>query len=442
MHRPTLAIALAVLTLVPAALAQQQDRKTKVLGDRDRVEAGGFWIYNDLERGIKLARETGKPLLVTFRCIPCEHCAQLDERLVERDLSVQKLLEQFVCVRIVHANGMDLSLFQFDYDQSWAAFFLNADRSIYGRYGTRSHQRESENDMSLPGFAAALRGALEQHRQFPKNRAVLAGKQGPPSEFRAPEELPSLKGKYSSKLDYEGKVVQSCIHCHQVREGERLVFRLAGKPIPEKLLFPYPHPKILGLIPDPATRATLKTVTPGSAAEKAGFRAGDEIVTAQGQPVLSTADLQWVLHNAGDATSIQLEVRRDGRTLPVTLPLALGWRRKDDLSWRASSWDLRRMTTGGLLLEEATPEERRRAGLSDQAVALRAKHVGEYGEHAAAKNAGFQRDDVIVSVEGRTARMRETDLMAYLANEKRPGDRVPVSVLRKGERVNLMLPIQ
>src|SRR4029453_1507844 len=101
--------------------------------------------------------------------------------VVERDPGVQKLLEQFVCVRIVHANGMDLSLFQYDYDQSWAAFFLNADRTIYGRYGTRSHRTESENDMSLAGFAEALKGALELHRQYPKNKAVLAGKRGEPS---------------------------------------------------------------------------------------------------------------------------------------------------------------------------------------------------------------------------------------------------------------------
>ena len=29
-----------------------------------------FWIYEDLAAGRKLAQQTGKPLLVTYRCVP------------------------------------------------------------------------------------------------------------------------------------------------------------------------------------------------------------------------------------------------------------------------------------------------------------------------------------------------------------------------------------
>lgn len=35
---------------------------------------------------------------------------------MQRDPQVRELLDKFVCVRIIHANGMDLSQFQFDYD--------------------------------------------------------------------------------------------------------------------------------------------------------------------------------------------------------------------------------------------------------------------------------------------------------------------------------------
>ena len=45
------------------------------------------------------------------------------------------LMEQFVCARQVSTNGLDLSLFQFDTDQSFAVFLLNADGTIYGRFG-------------------------------------------------------------------------------------------------------------------------------------------------------------------------------------------------------------------------------------------------------------------------------------------------------------------
>jgi len=165
---------------------------------------------------VEWAKESKKPLLVVFRCVPCEACAQLDEDVVQRDPQVRELLDKFVCVRIIHANGMDLSQFQFDYDQSWAAFFLNADMTIYGRYGTRSHQTESKDDVSLERFSKALNKALELHSQFPKNKTALLAKRGPDSEVKVPEQFPSFKGKYGAKLDYDGKVVQSCIHCHQV----------------------------------------------------------------------------------------------------------------------------------------------------------------------------------------------------------------------------------
>ena len=90
-----------------------------------------------------------------------------------RDPVVRDLLDKFVCVRVVHANGMDLSLFQYDYDQSWSAFFLNADRTIYGRYGTRSHETESGDDVSLEGFAKARQ--YDYSRSGNPTRDQLAG---------------------------------------------------------------------------------------------------------------------------------------------------------------------------------------------------------------------------------------------------------------------------
>ena len=50
---------------------------------------------------------------------------------------------------MVQANGIDLSLFQFDYDLTFAAFFMNADRTIYGRYGIRPSQEDPGKNISL-----------------------------------------------------------------------------------------------------------------------------------------------------------------------------------------------------------------------------------------------------------------------------------------------------
>src|SRR5262245_21042831 len=127
-------------------------------------------------------------------------------------------MDRFVCVRVVQGNAMDLNLFQFDYDLTFAVFFMNADKTVYGRFGSRSDRKEATRDISLEGFRAALGSALELHKAYPGNKTALAGKQGRPVRFSTPDEYPSLRGKFQPKLDYEGKVVQSCMHCHQVRE--------------------------------------------------------------------------------------------------------------------------------------------------------------------------------------------------------------------------------
>ena len=56
------------------------------------------------------------------------------------------------------------------------------------------------------------------------------------------------------------KVVPTCIHCHQLGEAERRFYRDAGRPIPERLLFPYPNPKALGLVIPPAILASADDV--------------------------------------------------------------------------------------------------------------------------------------------------------------------------------------
>ncbi len=251
----------------------KQDRETKVRGDQAKILKEGFWIYNDLPKGLERAQQLGKPVLVIFRCIPCEACAQLDASVIEDNPVVRRLLAQFVPVRMVHTNGMDLHKFQFDYDQSWAAFVLAADGTIVGRYGTRSHQTESDEDVSLEGFLGSLSVALQLHADLDKLRPQLLAKTGPAAPVDRPEQFPKLKDRYGSSLDYEGKVVASCIHCHQVGESVFDWHRRQGKPYPPEAIFPYPHPKILGIIMDPKSARTVRSVEAGSMAEEGGVKA-------------------------------------------------------------------------------------------------------------------------------------------------------------------------
>jgi serine protease Do len=440
--RKLIPILLSLLFIPPAAFAQKPTREQKVRADKAAVEADGFWIYNDLERAYELSRESGKPILVTLRCIPCEECVKLDDELVDTDPVIRPLLEQFVCVRIVSTNGLDLNTFQYDTDQSFALFMLNADKTIYGRFGTRSHRTEWIGDVSLAGMAQALEGALALHKQYPANADALAGKRGLPLEFDAPEKYPTLSEKYTNQLNYSGDVVKSCIHCHQIGDARRDFYWEQSLPIPEEILFPYPHPKALGLILDPNQRATVKDVTSGTPAAAAGLQPGDEILHMNGQPLLSMADVQWILHHVPvEGGKIDLSIRRGDRIIAGQLELGAGWRRADDTSWRVSAWGMRAIAIGGLRLE-ALPDEQKRALGIEGTMALRVTHVGQYNKHAAAKRAGFEAEDVMVSFDGHTDLEREADVFAFVSQHHQPGDEIAVEVLRAGKRLQLTLPIQ
>lgn len=352
-------------------------------------------------------------------------------------------MEQFVRVRVVQGNALDLSLFQFDTDLTFAAFFLNADRTVYGRFGTRSEQKRADKEITMEGFREAMAGALELHKNYPANKSALQGKQPKPVKFKSPEQYPGIAGKYTSSLDFSSnKVARSCIHCHQVGEATRKLFRTDSQPIPDEVLHTWPVPDVVGLSFDPKAKAKLAAVATGSAAEKAGFKAGDELVSLEGQPLLSIADVQWVLHQAQVPAALKATVRRDGRPSELTLQLDKSWRHKSDFSWRATTWDLRRMALGGLLLKELDEAGRSQLALPDNALALRVEHVGEYGEHAVAKKAGFKKQDVIVSFDDLTQRMTESDLLRNLLQKRMPGSRVPVTVLRGTEKLTLELTLQ
>ena len=420
---------------------QAQTREEKVLSDRERVLAEGFWLYNDLQAGVREARRTGKPLLVTLRCIPCEECVKLDEELMENDPELRRLLEQFVRVRIVSTNGLDLSIFQFDTDQSFTVFMLDADLNIYGRYGTRSSRTEWIDDVSIEGLAAALEGALELHENPGEYRRGIQDKRGPEPEFARPELYPSLNGRQTNLL-FQRDVVKNCIHCHQIGDAQRDHARSEQRPFSEPELFPYPHPKVVGLVIDPATRGTIKEVTEDSLAQFAGFQAGDEILSMNGQPILSIADMQWVLHHSNSEDEVEFVVERDGIETELTLDLPEGWKQAGDISWRVSTWNLRRMVTGGLVLKTAEDSVRRQNRVDPDSMAIVVEYVGQYGQHAAGKNAGFQKGDLIVAFDGRKDLLRETDLISYALRELAGEERVSVTIMRDGREMELELPLQ
>ncbi len=187
----------------------------------------------------------------------------------------------------------------------------------------------------------------------------------------------------------------------------------------------------------------MKSVTEGSLAAKAGFKAGDEIDALAGQPLLSIADVQWVLHNTDpDGADGVAAISREGAPKTLTLSLPDGWRQLDDIAWRVSTWGLRRMVTGGIKLQELSDEERRELGIQAGKMALRAEHVGKYNKHGVAKRAGVKKGDVMVSFNGRSDIMTPGQLLAYGASETKPGQKVPVTFRRGEETIEVKLMMQ
>src|SRR6266516_7942105 len=140
-------LSLALFAAADTSMAQTvKDREAAVRQDQAAMEKDARWLYNDFQRGFAEAKRTGKPLLVVLRCVPCLSCAGIDAQVLkqaEQDLA--PLLDQFVCVRLINANALDLSLFQFDYDLSFSTMFFNGDGTIYGRYGSWTYQHDSQN---------------------------------------------------------------------------------------------------------------------------------------------------------------------------------------------------------------------------------------------------------------------------------------------------------
>src|SRR5947209_15308841 len=116
---PLLVASLAISSFGAAV----QDREAAVRQDRSALEKDARWIYDDFQRGFAEARRTGKPLLVVLRCVPCMACSGIDSAVLLQENDLGPLLDQFVCVRVIDANALDLTLFQVDYDLSFSTVF-------------------------------------------------------------------------------------------------------------------------------------------------------------------------------------------------------------------------------------------------------------------------------------------------------------------------------
>ena len=385
---------------------------------------GGFWIYNDLPKGFAEAKKTGKPLLVVLRCIPCEECVKLDDDLVDQDERLRPLLEKFVRVRVVSTNGLDLSLFQFDTDQSFAVFLLNADGTIYGRFGTRSHRTHWTDDVSIEGLAKALEGALDLHAGLSRRtRPSWPPRRGPRAGVRrAGEATRRSRASTASQLELRR---QRRAELHPLPPDRRrpaaACYRDEASRSPSRCCSPIRIPRRIGLILDPKERATVLRVEPGSLAEKAGFRGGRRDSTSSPasrccrSPTCSgccTTCRPTAARCRRSCSAAASRVEADAH--PAQGLAAAGRHRLAGLELGTAADGPGRHVPEADVSPSSGPKRKLPAERAWPSV----EHVGQYAPHDRAKKAGFRKGDILISFDGRTDLARETDLLAYALNDK------------------------
>jgi serine protease Do len=333
---------------------------------------------------------------------------------------------------VTNLAGVDLSVYRFDHDLTFAVLLMNADGTVYHRYGSRE-SREAEARLSLPSLVRTLEGALETHALYAKDPHPPA-----PAPRRVVEEIPTLARKLAKRK-------QDCMHCHFVYDAERSWAQEQGTWKKEDV-WRWPPPAQVGLELDRDDQPLVGRVAPGSAAAKAGVEPGDRLLRLGAQRVLSEADVRSVLEATSNAGgTIALEWSRGGEKKTASLVLETGWRVGTPLTlaWRPSMWALR--PNPGFGGKDLTDDERAKLGLAKGAFAFEVGYLIDWGDDKDtgknAAKAGIQKGDIVVSAGGKTDFDGHQHFQAWFRLTQEPGKTIEIEVIRGSERKTISLAV-
>ncbi len=331
-------------------------------------------------------------------------------------------------------NGVDLARFEFDYDTTWQAFFLDSHLRVYSRYGGRD-EHSADGRQSIESLLTTMREVLEVHERR-QARAEPPPREGrdeggdtdfhpPPGKRNTPEDIPLLARSH-----------QGCVHCHQVAEY-RLLQAFYDKTFSREQLFKFPLPENVGLRFDRTHGHRVEAVLPESPAANAGLAAGDVVTRVNDVPVHSEQDLRWALHRAPEGDRPAVTVLRKAnasdvaQTIRARLELGPKWR-ETELGWRKS---LRSVPLPlGFLAYALGREERRSENFPEDRLFIKVVSIRGGG---LAQNLSLQKGDYIVALEKNRAPRSFEDFQSDLLRRYRPGDTVRLTVLRKEKEVDL-----
>jgi hypothetical protein len=315
-------------------------------------------------------------------------------------------------VRLVRITGVDLKLFEFDYDLTWMVFFLGANEKVYGRYGGRD-AKSADDRISLAGLRFAMKAALEAHQ---------SGKDAPPRKASAP----LLAQEYAAAKKPN---VHGCIHCHQVHEFRRADLKAAGK-WDHDAAWIYPLPENVGITLEVDEGNKVAAVKAGSPAAATGLRKGDRLRTLDGIAIASFADAQYALHRAPRKGQLDIAWQRGDGAMTGSLELREGWR-KTNLTWRPSMLDV--LPSLSIYGDDLTAAQKRELGLAAKQLAFRQQSPIAKDARAA----GVQAGDVILGIDGLALEMTVDQFLGYVRQNYFAGERVTLNLLREGKRVDL-----
>jgi hypothetical protein len=322
-------------------------------------------------------------------------------------------------------NGKNLQLFQFDYDLTWMAFFMDDQDHFYTRYGDRD-DCSAESFLTKASLLRVMRAVQARHAIG----QVQTSRYEPGAlPVRTPEEIAPLQKRLLRR-----KPDQRCIHCHDVKMGELQVLQQAGT-FRKDMIFGYPPPSVVGIGVNPDEQDVIRSVALGSPAAKAGLRSGDRLRNLDGQHLLTVADFARVLELTPPEAALPLEVQREGLALQVTLRLRGAWRKTTDPSWRSSTY-LAGPNAGfwGIALSDA---EKRKEGIPPDSQALLINFF--FRAHPTPARSSLQLNDILVEFDGQRQPMTPRQIHTHCQMNHSYGDRLPIVVRRGGKEAKLTL---
>lgn len=327
-------------------------------------------------------------------------------------------------------TGVDLSVYRFDYDLTFAALLMHPDGTIYHTLGGRDASN-AMSQLSMPSFVRVLRETLEDHRAYSKS-----------------PKPPTLAKRVTAedwKRKAKNRGTPDCFHCHMVYDWQREAAK-RKRTWKTRHAFRWPDPVQVGLELEDQNR--VASVMAGSPAAKAGLKKGDVVVGAGPHKVRTFGDISRALEETPDkATGFDMKWMRGKDADAATLKLGKDWRvpTARAFAWRNSMWGM--SPQPGFGMRPPTNAQLAASGLPARKWAMRVQYLVTWGPNAYlgrnAHKAGLRKGDIIYSIDGKSDFDTKNDLhfQSWFRFNHKPGDKVKIELIRRGKRIKITLPV-